>query len=125
MPAWQAAGVCQHQLPADRADARGHLDGLRRWPGPRMAADHSHGLALEFRALGGEWRTPAAVGANGRRNRTPHANKWLLTKTSLAGLPAGLAVCRTVGPSSAGAVSRTGHRVSRLDLVALDVSERG
>jgi hypothetical protein len=50
MPARQADGVCQHQLPADRADAGEHLDDLRRWPGPRVAADHSHGRQPAFAA---------------------------------------------------------------------------
>ena len=33
----------QHQLPADRADAVGHLDDLRRSPKPRTAVDYSDG----------------------------------------------------------------------------------
>ena len=70
---WTARVRRRHrQLPPHRADARRHLDVLRRRPGPRLAAQHRHGRqpSPAGRASASGSATRAAIGRVTRSSST-------------------------------------------------------
>src|ERR1700731_3253356 len=93
-PRYSVVGMNRHDGPEDRADAGGHLDDLRRGPGPRMAANHSHGRQAAFAAQHPPMVRGFARPLGGKYAR--HRRHQLQSEDRLSGLARKLAPRRTL-----------------------------